>query len=53
MGGGQVMAIPFTAIDRYAARVGIDDPDEFALLARLIGEMDAEYLSFVNAKRDG
>lgn len=39
--------IPFTAIDRYASRYGIDDLDEFDRLRRLIMAMDAEYLKYV------
>lgn len=36
--------IPFTSIDAYARRHGIDDPDEFALFSDLIREMDRAYL---------
>ncbi len=37
-------AIPFTAIDAYARRMGVDDPDEFALLLAAIRAMDGVWL---------
>lgn len=37
--------ITFAAIDRYADRQGIIDPDEFNLLEALTRAMDAAYLS--------
>lgn len=36
--------IPFTAIDAYARRVGVDGLDEFMQLRRLIRALDAQYL---------
>ncbi|WP_312795546.1 hypothetical protein [Tianweitania sp.] len=36
--------IPFTAIDAYARRMGIDGLDEFMQLRRLIRTLDASYL---------
>nr|WP_245516595.1 hypothetical protein [Methylobacterium segetis] len=33
--------IPWSSLDRYAARTGITDPEEFERLARLVGAMDA------------
>lgn len=36
--------IPFAAIDRYAARFGIDDPDHFDRFAALIRRMDNAFL---------
>lgn len=41
---GGVGAIPWTALDRYAARHGIDDPDEFERFQRLIRAQDRAYL---------
>ncbi len=38
--------IPWTAIDRYAQRYGIDDPDEFDRFCRLIGVLDREFLKW-------
>lgn len=38
-------AIPFTAIDRYAARYGFDDKDEFARFHQLIRRMDAAFIA--------
>lgn len=35
--------IPFTAIDRYAARYGITDQDRFDAFRRTMRAMDAEY----------
>ena len=35
--------IPFTAIDRYAARFGINDRDEFHRFHALISAMDAAH----------
>lgn len=36
--------IPFTAIDAYARRAGVDGPDEFMQLRRLIRALDHAYL---------
>lgn len=36
--------IPFTAIDRYAARYGIDDPDEFERFHTLLVAMDQAFV---------
>ncbi len=44
--GNVVGSIPFTAIDRYAARYGFDDPDDFDLLRRAIRAMDFAYLEW-------
>jgi hypothetical protein len=40
----QAGPIPFTAIDRWAARRGVTDPDEFEALVACIRAMDAEWL---------
>lgn len=42
MGGAG--SIPFSAIDRYAARYGIDDLDEFDRFRRMIRAQDRAYL---------
>ncbi|WP_425374938.1 phage tail assembly chaperone [Methylobacterium segetis] len=41
LGFGVVGPIPWSSLDRYAARTGITDPEEFERLARLVGAMDA------------
>jgi hypothetical protein len=43
--------IPWSAIDRYAGRHGIDDPDEHARFVRLIRAMDEAFLGW-HAERD-
>jgi hypothetical protein len=43
--------IPFTAIDRYAARYGIDDLDLFDDFRSVIEGLDREYLALVEARR--
>lgn len=48
IGMGGVGAIPFSAIDRYAQRLGIDDPDQFARFLHLIRSLDAPYLAKTN-----
>lgn len=40
----QAGPIPFTAIDRWATRRGVTDPDEFEALVACIRAMDAEWL---------
>ncbi|WP_449395589.1 phage tail assembly chaperone [Devosia riboflavina] len=42
--GVSAAAIPFTAIDRWAARNGFDDPDDFASLTAAIRAMDGEWV---------
>lgn len=46
-----VSPISFLALDAYARRRGIDDPDEFASFCRIMREMDQEYLSIVNKRK--
>jgi hypothetical protein len=36
--------IPWSSLDRYAQRFGIDDPDEFDVFAFLIRTMDGAFL---------
>jgi hypothetical protein len=38
--------IPFSSIDRWALRHGIDDPDEFEFLVRAIRAADKAYLAW-------
>ena len=44
--------IPFTSIDRYAARFGIDDQLAFRFFHRAIKALDAVYIGYVAKKRD-
>ena len=54
IGFGSVGAIPFTAIDRYAARYGFDAADDFDRFLDLIRAMDTVFLKFANkANSDG
>lgn len=39
--------IPFTAIDCFASRYEIDDPDDFAFLVRAVRAADRAYLAWV------
>lgn len=43
--------IPFGAIDRYATRMGIDDPDQFVTLVEILRELDRAYLKHLEDKR--
>ncbi len=43
--------IPFLAIDRYAARLGIEDIDEFWLLFKTVRAMSAAYLKRVRTNK--
>jgi hypothetical protein len=43
--------IPWTAIDSYAKRAGISDPDDFAEFAQVIGAVDAFYLEEVTERQ--
>lgn len=45
-------AIPWTAIDRYAQRHGVDDPDEFERFVRLIRLLDRVFLDWHADKKD-
>lgn len=42
--------IPFTAIEAYARRYGIDDLDEFDRLRRIVEALDADETAWLNAK---
>lgn len=44
--------IPFSAIDRFAMRYGIDGLDEFERLRRLIGEMDRALLDDLRSEQE-
>ena len=52
---GGVGSIPWSALDRYAARHGIDDPDEFERFQKLIRAQDRAYLDHAadEAKKKG
>ena len=45
---GGAGAIPFSSIDRYAQRYGIDDTDQFSRFSHLIRQLDAKYLAKAN-----
>jgi len=51
-GGFGPGAIPFEAIDRYARRFGIDDPEDFDDLAGFVRALDDEYLAWVAAESE-
>lgn len=44
--------IPFEAIDAYAARYGIDAPEDFEEFHRLIRAADSAYLDAAEEKRE-
>lgn len=44
--------IPFLACERYAARYGIDDIDEFERFCAVIRALDAEYLRSAAKEKD-
>lgn len=44
--------VPWSAIDRYAERHGIDDPDEYERFVRLIRTLDAAFLAWHADKKD-
>lgn len=50
--GMGVGRIPWTAIDRYAARHGVDEPDDFDELVELIRAMDDVYLKHVGEEQE-
>lgn len=39
--------IPWSAIDRYATRIGLTDPDAFADLAAVVMAVDGRYLALL------
>jgi hypothetical protein len=47
---GGVGVIPFGAIDAYARRFGVVDPDDFRRLLRVIRKLDDVYVKHVNKK---
>lgn len=49
IGFGGSSGIQFTAIDRYAERVGITDPDEYWTFEAMIRACDAVWLKRANA----
>ena len=44
--------IPWTAIDTYARRHGIRDPEEFTTLKELVTAIDRDYLKFLDEDRE-
>ena len=50
IGASGAGGIPFASIDRYAARFGPQDIDDFAFFMRAIRMMDGLYLDVVNKK---
>lgn len=44
--------IPFSSIDRYASRYGIDDIDDFDAFLSMIRDLDREYLKIRDEQRD-
>lgn len=42
-------AIPFTAIDCYARRYGIEDPDEFEMLLDMIRSLEVEHAKIIKS----
>jgi hypothetical protein len=51
IGFGGIGPISFIAVDRYAIRYGIEDPEEFERFHDLIRAMDAAYMADVNKPR--
>lgn len=49
IGFGGRNGILFTAIDRYAERIGITDPDEYWTFEAMIRACDAIWLKYANA----
>lgn len=52
IGFGGAGPIPFSSLDRYAARYGIEDIDEFDRFIALIWAMDGAFLDHMNRKRE-
>lgn len=44
---GGVGRIPFSAVDRWAQRYGVDDLDGFERLQMIVDALDAEFIDFV------
>ena len=38
--------IPYSAVDRWCARNGVDDPDDFAFVVRAVRAADQAYLAW-------
>lgn len=51
IGFGGVGPIPWTAIDAWATRHGVTDPDDFERLASVVQALDAEHLALIEASR--
>lgn len=50
LGYGTVGRIPFTAVDRYAARFGVSGADEFERFFALVRAMDIAFVDWATAK---
>lgn len=50
--GWSLGPIPWSAIDRYARRHGIDGPDHFAWFETLIMAMDREFMAWHAARAE-
>lgn len=48
---GGVGTIPFSSVDRYARRFGINDPDQFSRFLSLIRKIDSKYTVKVNERK--
>lgn len=51
--GPHLGPIPFSAVDRYGARFGFHDLDEFQVLLAAIRAMDGEFLHLMHSKQTG
>jgi hypothetical protein len=49
---GGVGPIPFTALERWAARHGIADADDFEELERFVRALDGEYIRWAAAETE-
>lgn len=49
---GTAGPIPYLAIDRYAERIGLDDPDEFEYFLGLVRRLDDAFLKHLRENKD-
>lgn len=52
IGFNSLGSIPWTAVDTYAKRFGIEDPEEFQLFKEIVLKIDREYIKWHNEQRD-
>jgi hypothetical protein len=45
-------SIPFTAIDRWAERAGVTDPDDFAFLVRAVRAADRVFMDWARKPKE-